>query len=1076
MMTYPEVSLPQVMVLLAVVAGLSFSSCVADQVVKVDGKVLPEKVTYNFHVRPLLADRCFKCHGPDEAARKGDLRLDEGDQTYKLVSEGGARILVPGKPNKSLLWRRIADSEPEEQMPPPDSKLTLSPYDQALIKRWIEQGAAFEPHWSFTPIKEYKPPERSLAKDLSPISAFIDSKLAEQGLELAAPADRLTLMRRVTLDLTGLSPTAEELKTYNADTRVNAYELWVDHLLDTDAHAEHLTVSWLDLARYADSQGMHSDGYRSMHPYRDWVIKAFKDNLPFDQFIIEQLAGDLLPKPTQNQLIATGFNRNHPTTAEGGVVDEEFKKEYAHDRVTTTATTFLGLTIECARCHDHKYDPITQKDYYQFFAFFNQVDEVGLTGDDGNSGPNLLLLSAAERRKMDSLVIEERQLLDEIERDLAEVKKQKEFIERLKSRGTTLEIGRQVHLHFEHLASGLVDRQKNAKAAAGVDLVNSERGKVVSFDGEYEFLTLQKIGLFDTYEAFSGSVWINPKSQKTSQTIFGNSGAKGVFWRGWDFILDSLNRPTLRLIHALPHDVVTVSAQQQIPIDEWTHLAFTYDGSSSSRGVRLFLNGEPALVEVKRDQLERSIYPIAFNKEKSDIPLRVGKSYRAFTGEYGIFEGLMDELAIYNRRLSTIEVAQLAGHINKAQRILAGSETDHTKRMGLLLEWWHCVNPPVKNEQLATLRAAKINLNANASEVMVMQDVPQRQPTYILQRGNYDQPDLQVQVSALQAILPFDASLPGNRLGLAQWLVDPSNPLTSRVIVNRYWQHFFGKGLVSSSHDFGLQGQLPSHPELLDYMAFHFVKGGWNLRTLIKSIVMSEVYCQTSKADAQKEDIDPDNILLSRGPSHRLTAEMLRDQALLAAGALVRTVGGPSVKPWQPEGLWKEKTSSTHILREYIPDFGKARYRRSLYTFVRRTSMHPAMQIFDAPTRSVCTSKRQETNSPLQALVLLNDPQFVEAARMLAEKELLAKSSPKEAISRAYLQLCSKEISDEKLELLSTLFDQEKERFRESKMSAIDFISIGQNPPDNDVDPLDLASLALVVNTIMNLDDYYMKR
>ncbi|NND33826.1 MAG: DUF1553 domain-containing protein [Saprospiraceae bacterium] len=1043
--------------------------------IEVDSKIIPEVVTYNFHIRPLLTDRCFKCHGPDEAARKGDLRLDQGEATFQIVSADGDRILVPYRPEKSVLWHRISTSDSELQMPPTDSKLSLTNYERTLIKRWIEQGAEFQPHWSFLPVSAQEPPANSLAKDLSPIGAFIDDKLAENELTLSSRAEALTLFRRVTLDLTGLSPTPEEVLAFQNDTRANAYEIWVDHLLETDAYAEHMSVSWLDLARYADSQGMHSDGYRSMFPWRDWVIQAFKENMPYDQFILEQVAGDLLPEASTDQLIATGFNRNHPTTAEGGVVDEEFLKEYAHDRVATTATVFLGLTMECARCHDHKYDPITQKDYYQFFAFFNQVDEVGLTGDDGNSGPNLLLPSAEIKLLIDSLKLIEDQLIENRNSDINKISRQKTFIDQLQAVESTLGVDRQLHLTFDHLQNGIVDHNQLVKASAGVDIREESGKKVIRFDSEYEYLTLENIGLFDSYDAFSGSVWIHPENQKTSQTIFGNSGQKGVFWRGWDFILDSLNRLNLRLIHALPHDIVAVSSEDPIPVNTWSHVAFTYDGSGRAGGVRLFINGESARLQVNRDQLQRSIYPIAFNKEKSDTPLRVGKSYRAFTGEYGIYEGMLDELAIYSRCISALEVLQLAGRSTDVKKLMIGSGDDN-ESLNQVVEWRYSVRPSQSETFLKEVRKKIMNLYEEVEEVMIMHDVADVRPTYILQRGNYDQPGLLVGPGTPKSVFAFKPSLPNNRLGLARWLLDPQNPLTSRVIVNRYWQHFFGTGLVPTSHDFGLQGQLPTHPELLDYLAYHFIQDGWNLKKLLKSIVMSEVYCQTSATNAKLLSIDPGNTLLSRGPSKRLTAEMLRDQALQASGLLVKSVGGPSVKPWQPPGLWEEKTSSTHILRAYEPDQGENRYRRSLYTFVRRTSMHPMMEIFDAPTRSVCVSKRQETNSPLQALVLLNDPQFVEAACILAQNQMNTKSSVPEMISAAYLHLCSREISEKKLDQLSTLYEEEYANFSDRKHAARDYLASVQYPLEKDVNPAALASLSLVVNSIMNLDDFYMKR
>jgi hypothetical protein len=814
-----------------------------------------------------------------------------------------------------------------------------------------------------------------------------------------------------------------------------------------------------------------------MYPWRDWVIDAFKDNMPFDQFVLEQIAGDLLPAPTQSQIIATGFNRNHKTSAEGGVVDEELKKEYAHDRVATTATSMLGLTMECARCHDHKYDPISQKEYYEFFAFFDQVDEVGMTGDDGNSGPNLLLPEPAVRAKIDSLT----NIIEEIKRTSASNKRaiedQKAFISRLDLAKREIQKDRVAYLPFEKVSKEhYVDDEFNITASEGVQIIHSDRGEVLELNSEYEYLTLKNVGLFDQYQSFSGSIWINPTSRRPAQTIMGNSGQKGVFWRGWDFMLDSLNRPTLRLIHALPHDMIVVSSEQNVPMNSWTHLAFSYDGSGRADGVNLFVNGQNIKTLLIRDQLERSIYPMAFSKERTNKPLRVGKSYRAFTGEYGIFEGLMDNLMIYKRSLSSLEVSQLAGLQKIEEEIDSYRQEPTEERQKSLAEFLSTIFPDPSEKDRSDLRKEMIGLLDGVPEVMVMQDLPNKNPTHVLIRGNYDQPGEEVRPSAPTAVMSFSDSFPKNRLGLANWLIDKSNPLTSRVFVNRLWQHFFGRGIVSTPHDFGLQGQLPTHPKLLDYLAYQFMNKGWDVKAMVKEIVMSRTYRQTSQATKDAVARDPENLFLSRGPSARLSAEMLRDQALAASSLLSYEVGGPSVKPYQTEGLWREKTSSTHLLRAYVPDEGSARYRRSVYTFVRRTSMHPMMEIFDAPTRSVCTVERQTTDSPVQALVLLNDPQFIEAARVLAEIELKTGNSPREQIASAYFKLCGRSISPAKLTELLRLYEEEKDRFSQDQANARAYVNIGQYRPDAGLKSDELAATTLVVNTIMNLDDFYMKR
>ncbi|MCB0688848.1 MAG: DUF1553 domain-containing protein [Saprospiraceae bacterium] len=1044
-------------VILSIVVVISLVACLdRDDSIYSDS----DRVSYNYDIRPLISDRCFSCHGPDEKARKADLRLDTGEEIFKIINGDGEHILVRGKPSKSDLWKRISTDDPELLMPPLESHLSLNDTEKELVRKWIQEGAEIEAHWAFQPVKNTLPHDVS-KEGLESIDLFVKDKLRKHGLDFNIPADPHILLRRIFFDLTGIGPTAEQVRSYDRDRRENALEVLVDSLFTTTAYAERMTVDWLDVARYADSQGMHSDGWRSMYPWRDWVIRAFKKNMPYDQFVMEQLAGDLMPNPSQDQLIATGFNRNHETTAEGGVVDEEFRKEYAHDRVKTTGTAFLGLTMECARCHDHKYDPISQKEYYQFFGFFNQVDEVGLTGDDGNSGPNLLIPGYQDQQAIDSIS----DLILEIESMIAtNHTKAVSQVVREDPLKTVMQ-GREIYLACDKIQNNLLDGQQNAQVSGGAEIVKTSRGRVVHFNEEYEYITVKDVGLFDQYQPFSAALWVNVEEKRASQTMIGNSGQKGVFWRGWDFRLDSLNRPMLRLINALPHDAMIVRLDTSIGTGIWTHLAFTYDGSGLASGCRIFVNGTEAPLIIVRDKLQRTIYPMSFDKQPSRTPLRIGKSYRAFTGEYGIYQGMMDNISVYNRKLSTLEVLALSEKL----------EPEAMHHSDLQNELYQNLHPDPLQNQLQVLRKERMVLYNRAEEVMIMQDQLQPDPTFVLLRGNYNQRGENVTPATPKVVFPFSDTLSKNRLGLAQWIVSPDNPLTARVYVNRIWQQFFGRGIVTTAHDFGVQGSLPTHPELLDFLAFEFVQEGWDIRALIKKIILSKTYQQSSTVSKDKWSKDPENRWLSRGPSFRLTAEMVRDQALSASYLLDTTSGGPSVKPWQPEGLWKEKTSSTHLLRAYVPDTGTQRYRRSLYTFVRRTSMHPMMEIFDAPTRSVCTVKRQSTESPQQALVLLNDPEFVEACRTLADHLLSNSKDPVQRIKLAYVRLCNKEIDQFKLDKLLQFYREEKERFRGDQSGAEAYVSVGQYAPVSD-DVVDLAATTLMVNTIINLDDFYFKR
>lgn len=1044
------------------------------QVTEEIAKQLPETISYNFHIRPILADRCFSCHGPDEAARQADLRLDQAASAYARLGSGYSAI-QPGQPKKSEVFHRIYSAEAELQMPPPESNLSLTGYEKALLTSWIKQGANYEPHWAFRAVTSPDLPElKQMQLAQNEIDQFILARLEKENLRISPPASKERLIRRLSFDLRGLPPSLDEIDQFLNDDRPDAYERLVDRFIGSDAYAERMAMDWLDLARYADSHGLHSDGWRSMYPWRDWVIRAFRQKMPYDQFLTWQLAGDLLPNPTREQLVATGFNRNHKTTAEGGVVDEEYRAEYVHDRVATTATTFLGLTMECARCHDHKYDPISQKEYYQFYAFFNQVDEIGMSGDDGNAGPNLLLPSPETEQRLVQLqkqIQETEQLLASSQADLLE---QKDFIQDLNKEVSAKETLASIYLPFDQLSASQVDGNASTSIAGDIALVEDPvRGPVLELNGEYEFVTLEEKGLFDQHQAFSASIWIKPEERRTTQTLVGNSGQKGTFWRGWDFILDSLNRPNLRLIHALPHDVLAVSMKKTVPTGSWSQVAFSYDGSGKAEGVKLYMNGEQVEQEVIYDCLQRSIYPIAFNKSKTDRPLRFGKSYRGFTGEYGIYGGQLDDFRLFDRAVGRIEMKALAEDRGLKEILAEANRRADQQFWEGLADLWLSLHP---DPAIAKLRQLHFTLLDTVAEVMIMKEVATPRLTYILNRGNYDEPTEAVEPGTPEAILAFDHTFPNNRLGLAQWMLHPDHPLTSRVVANRLWQQFFGTGLVNTAHDLGLQGSLPTHPALLDWLAATLMKQDWDIQFLQKKIVLSATYRQSSRTSPELREKDPENLLLARAPAYRLPAEMIRDNALEASGLLHKQVGGPSVKPIQPAGLWQEKTSSTHLLRKYEPDADQAQYRRSLYTFVRRTSPHPAMTAFDAPNRSICTAKRQYTNTPMQALVLLNDPQFVEASRYLAQDAIVKKDNLEGQINWVFRKLTGIYATPKQLKILMVLFTEERARFQAQQQGARQYSSIGAAALAAELDPVELASLTVVVNTIMNFDDFYMKR
>ena len=928
----------------------------------VKGGNLPQKVDFNYHIKPLLSDRCYACHGPDEKARKAKLRLDVKESAFK------GDIIKPGRPDQSELIRRITATDPDDHMPPPESNLSLNADEIALLRRWIEQGAEWGKHWSFVPLPEVQDPNAS-------IDTFVREPLEREGLKPAPAATKERLIRRVSFDLIGLPPTLEEIDAFLADNSAQAYERVVDRLLASAAYGERMAVDWLDVARYADTYGYQADRFNHLWPWRDWVIEAFNKNLPYDEFIIWQLAGDLLPNATREQKMATAFNRNHRQTNEGGSVEEEFRVEYNADRVHTTAGAFLGLTMECARCHDHKYDPISQKDYYRMFAFFNSTDESGLYSHftDAIPSPALLMFSDAQEKRH-----------KELQRAIAKMTKH------IAARPLVL-TGEVAHYSF-HGGKGANSIGTNypAKISDGPKIVEGKFGEALQFDGENS-VTIAKVADFKRTDAFSFSFWLNiPEEQDEIVVLHHQQAGSDAGYNGYEFVLEK-GHASFGLIHFWPGNALKVRTREKLPLNEWVHIVITYDGSSRASGVKIFKDGKRAELETVRDSLYKDF--------ANGVSLTLAARFRG----RGFKGGMIDELRIYRRDLTSD------------------------------------IDPELKK-----LRDEENALINSIREIMVMGDLAEPRPTFVLKRGAYDAPGERVEPGTPEAIMPLDPTLPRNRLGLAKWLVDPKHPLTARVAVNRYWQMFFGRGLVLTAEDFGSQGQLPSHPELLDWLAKHFMNSGWNLKALVKLIVMSNTYRQSSQGSPELLARDPENKLLARGPKTRLTAEMLRDSALANAGLLVRKIGGPSVKPYQPEGLWEEKSAGW----KYEPDKGEGLYRRSMYTYWKRTSPHPMMTTFDAAERNSCTVRRQTTTTPLQALVLLNDPQFVEAATKIGERA----RKEKNAVQFAFRLITSRTPSDRELAVLQRLYQEQLTLSDES------------------------GACSALASAILNFDDAVMKR
>ncbi len=998
-----------------------------------------QPISFSRDVGPILSDRCFKCHGPDEGARQADLRLDLRDEALY--------VLAPEEPGESELLRRITSTDPDEQMPPPDSKLSISAAEIETLRRWIEQGASYERHWAFAPLAEAQPPAVDQHDwPRGPIDHFVLAQLQRLGLAPAPQAARETLIRRLSFDLTGLPPTLEEIDAFLADTSDDAYERLVDHMLGKTAYGERMTANWLDVARYSDTYGYQVDRNRSVWRWRDWVIRAFNDNMHYDEFVTWQLAGDMLPGASDEQVLATTFNRLHPQKTEGGSVPEEFRVEYVADRVHTFATAFLGLTMECARCHDHKYDPILQREYYQLFAFFNNIDEAGLYSYHTSAvpTPTLLLHDEDSRRRL----AEADAAVTTAERTLATLAESRtaEFSQWLESKSGNQDIaGRIAHLDFEE-----TDLGANARVA-GV------KGQAVQLTGD-DAIGLE-VGNFRRFNPFSIALWMNTPDLKQRAVVFHRSGA----WtdsgsRGYQMLIED-GRLSASLIHFWPGNAIRVRTLDPIPTNEWLHVAITYDGSSRADGLSIFIDGQRAACEVVRDHLYKNIT----GGGGDNLSIGARTRDRGFTG------GLVDEFQVFERQLTSLEMAQLFDDHSLDDALQTPPAELTTEVRDQLLSFYLSRHDAEYQQQLAALRDARAKQCETAdaiAEIMVMRDMRQPRPTFLLKRGAYDAPAEPVEPTTPAALPPFPDDYPPSRLGLAQWLTGPGHPLASRVAVNRLWQLCFGQGLVRTPEDFGSQGQPPTHPELLDWLARDFVANDWDIQHTLKLIVMSATYRQSSVASPEKRAADPDNRWLSRAPSYRWPAEMIRDNALAASGLLVSAVGGPPVRPYEVAVSFKPVE----------PDNGDGLYRRSLYTYWKRTAPAPVMMSLDASKRDVCTVKRERTSSPLQALVLLNDPQLVEAARKLAEQQVDSHgTNVSAAIEHLFRLLTSRRPSAAELNVLKLLFDEQQAHFATNAEATRQFL--GEEAASADAtDAATLASLSVVAGALLNYDECVTKR
>jgi hypothetical protein len=1013
---------------------------------------------YNFDIRPILADRCFLCHGPDERMRKAELRLDVAESAYKLA-------IVPGKPSESELIRRITATD-DKHMPPRKSNLSLTKDEVGLLRRWIAEGAQYKSHWAFLPLpaRVAVPAVNDGAWPKGPLDHFILARLDREGMKPSSPAAREDWIRRVCFDLTGLPPTPAEVDAFLADKSPRAFEDVVDRLLASPAFGERMALEWLDVARYADSFGYQADGDSYLWPWRDWVVEAFNANIPYDQFITWQLAGDLLEKPTRSQRLATAFNRLHRMTNEGGSIPEEFRNEYISDRVHTFGTALMGLTMECARCHDHKYDPITIKDYYALGAFFNSIDEWG-TYDNSRFRPTpSLLLPTPEQEKLQAELTKK---VADLENQLAETvqARQQAFRQWLTGIEAKADLpGLVDHYPLDRFDKGnklenIANPKNPGSSAVANTLVPGKIGQALRFTGDDAATFAGGLKVLDRWQPFTAAFWLQVPEVLPQGIIFHSSAGTDTGFHGLECTFDD-GRIFLGLIRFWPGNAIAIRTTQPLPVKRWIHVAITYDGSGKASGLGIYLDGVLAQAEVLRDRLTKDL-------EAGGKGLIFGERMRCS----GLKGGLLDDLQIFNRPLCDLEIAQL--HDGKSLTMALSRKDAEALRVF----YFSAVDAEVEKARKALQRARQDLFAAQNAvfEVLTMEEMPQSRQAYVLARGSYDAPrDMPVDRMTPATLPPFPSNAPRNRLGLAHWLNDPSHPLTARVAVNRYWQMFFGRGIVATAENFGVQGAPPTHPELLDWLARDFIDSKWDIKALCKKIVLSATYRQRSSAPAKLRERDPDNLLYARGPSRRLSAEMLRDAALASGGLLVRKLGGPPVKPLQPKGLWKGQNA---FLPEYVPDKGEGLHRRSLYTFWRRTSPPPNMLAFDVPSREVCVVRRQTTSTPLQPLVLLNDPQFVEAARGLGERMLREGGDTLIArLTFAFRVAATRHPAEAELELLKALYQRQLDLFRKDPEAARKLLQIGERPVPAGLETSELAAAAVTANVILNLDAAVMTR
>ncbi len=988
-----------------------------------------EAVDFAHDVRPLLANSCYDCHGPDANRRRANLRLDT-KQGWQTPLESGHQLVVPGKRDESELWRRISTHDRELRMPAAESKQQLTPEQIETLGRWIDAGAKWSPHWAYVAsiAKPGFPVPRERAYDIRPATEL---------------KNRSALLRRITFDLSGLPPTPAELQAFEQDRSPDAYLRVVDRLLASPRFGERMAQDWLDLARYADTHGYHSDSQREMWRWRDWVIEALNSNMPFDRFTIEQLAGDQLPNATLSQKIASGFNRNNMVNHENGAIPEEYRTEYVIDRTITTGTVWLGQTWVCARCHDHKYDPLSQRDFYRLFAYFNNVPENGLDGRDGNVEPFLAAPTEEQQSRMAALEKERERIATALAARVANCTA--DFLAWQTTQATLQETHPGPDDMLLHVP---LEDEKSPQIQGNANLVPGKFGQALLFDGETH-VRLGETPPLDNDSPLGISLWMFPTSEEAAtlvarvEDVFTSRGL-ALSWQDRHLVV--------QLTHERGKNERVVQTEQQFPLREWQHVAMVYDPQAKSP-LTLFVQGEAVATKTTSNTLSGSV--------RTRRPWLIG-----LRDSMEPWRGMLDEIRLYDRSLASDEVARLAGQ-NPLGDILAKpaakrSAAERAQLMRCFLDA-DATHRGLRAEMIASEREAA-RLERSVTTTMIMSDRPEPRETFVLQRGLYNQPREQVTAGVPEQLLAPAADLPASRLGLAKWLVDRRHPLTARVAVNRYWSHFMGRGIVATPEDFGVRGAPPSDPELLDFLAIQFMESGWDVKQLVRLMVSSRAYVQPEIATSDLAPI-------------RLPAEAIRDSALFSSGLLGERIGGPGVNPYQPVDLWKGLAYDASALsaQSFRQGTGADLYRRSLYTFWKRAAPPPLMTLFDAPNRETCTVERSRTSSPLQALALMNDVTFVEAARALAERTLNTGESNHARIDFLFRSTLSRSPSTVERARLVQLYEEQLRHYRTQPEAAQALIAAGDSKPNPRFNAPQLAAWTVIANVLFNLEEFATK-